>query len=153
MKNSFLKAIIIIALTFAIATVWANNPTINTSYIDMIEIAANDSTNTPPNPIGDDNIPIIIKVIPPTNDNNHRTLIPITAIYNNGTIEIDFYGNIGTLYTVVTNNSTSSRWSEYIDSANGYAYMDITSYNPTGHYTIIFYSDTHGTFGGDFYVE
>ena len=106
---------------------------------------ATDSTD-----VGDDLQPIVIVKIP---GNDERSLTPISATYNNGTIEFDFYGNIGTLYTVVTNDNTGERWSEYIDTADGYYTMNIATSNYQGTYSLYMYTDDNTTYGGSFTIE
>lgn len=152
MKKNLINFILTITLVVAVTLSWANSPTINNYSFDKIEVADNDTTNTPPSLPGEDFVPIIIRKILKDSDDG-RSLIPISALYNNEVIELDFYGNLGTLYVVVNNNTTGERWSEYIDTIDGVALMDVTSYNPSGYYTITFYSDKHGNYGGEFYVE
>lgn len=150
MKTTILKVSMVIALVCAVAQLSAQTRAIDATSNNLIEVAIADNDTV--TPVGGGYIPIIIQKIPEDSD-NQRSLIPIAAAYNNGVVELDFYGNMGTLYTVVVNNTTGERWSEYIDTADGYACMNVFSYNPIGHYTITFRTDNNENFGGGFYVE
>lgn len=91
--------------------------------------------------------PIVVVRIP---SNGERDLLPISAAYVSGTIEFDFYSNIGTLYTVVTNESTGERWSEYIDTADGFYTMNIATQYYQGVYSVTMNTENNITYGGSF---
>lgn len=100
-------------------------------------------------PLGDI-IPVIIDKVP---KDYMRTLAPISAIYNKGILELDFETNLGTVYVVVTNNTTYERWSDYIDTSLGNISFDLYTQNPYGYYNVMIYTDNNGNFGGDFIVQ
>lgn len=99
---------------------------------------------------GGDIIPIVVVVIP---SDDERSLPPISATYDNGTIDFEFYANIGTLYTVVTNESTGERWSDYIDSAEGFYTMNIATQYYQGAYSITLNAKNNKTYGGNFTLK
>ena len=44
-------------------------------------------------------------------DRHPRTLIPITCVYADGTIQLSLYGEVGEFSLTVTNQVTGERWS------------------------------------------
>lgn len=140
--KTYLFAVILSALALMVIT---PSHAGNQSEVISIEVSANDTLK----PIGD-SFPIIIRQVPP---NDQRTLLPLSATYFDGSIELDFYSNLGTLYIVVVNSSTGERWSEYVETSEGYATIDISTAYYTGTYTINMYTQSSTYYTGTFVVE
>lgn len=141
--KTYLFAIILSALALMVIT--PSHAGNQSEVISSIEVSANDTLK----PI-DEPIPIIIKKIPADKD---RSILPLSATYFDGSIELDFYSNLDTLYIVVVNSSTGERWSEYVETSEGYATIDISTAYYTGTYTINMYTQSSTYYTGTFAVE
>ena len=87
------------------------------------------------------------------NKNGERSLPPIAGTYYNGEIELDFFANLGSLHVEVVNNSTGECWSEYVDSANGFATVDVSTSRYCGLYYITIYTNSNTKYIGEFLIE
>lgn len=145
MRSTPFKVFLVAIAIFMFVPVWASKMVSNNSPINI----ASADTSGGFKPIKEP-IPIIVR---PINDDNHRSLVPISATYFDGSIELDFYSNLGTLYIVVVNSSTGERWSEYVETSEGYATIDISTAYYTGTYTINMYTQSSTYYTGTFVVE
>lgn len=114
---------------------------------ELSTVSATDSTEVNPLPP----IPIVVRQVPSNDD--QRSIIPIDITYDDKELEFEFYANLGTVYVVVTNNTTYERWSDYIDTSLGNISFDLYTQNPYGYYNVMIYTDNNGNFGGDFIVQ
>ena len=77
---------------------------------------------------------------PDKTDKYPRTLIPITCVYADGTIQLSLFGEIGEFTLTVTNQMTGERWSVenaltlYTSTASGIYWVQIVTEDGTMYY-------------------
>lgn len=74
--------------------------------------------------------------------------IPITGLYDNGRVILDFIEEIGTLNITVTNQSTGEMYFDYCDSADGHFEMEISA--SKGNYLLTIQTENGTIYYGDF---
>lgn len=74
--------------------------------------------------------------------------IPITGLYDNGRVILDFIEEIGTLNITVTNQSTGEMYFDYCDSADGHFEMEISA--SKGNYLLTIQTENDTVYYGDF---
>lgn len=74
--------------------------------------------------------------------------IPITGLYDNGRVILDFIEEIGTLNITVANQSTGEMYFDYCDSADGHFEMEISA--SKGNYLLTIQTENGTIYYGDF---
>lgn len=74
--------------------------------------------------------------------------IPITGLYDNGRVILDFIEEIGTLNISVANQSTGEIYFDYCDSADGHFEMEISA--SKGNYLLTIQTENGTIYYGDF---
>lgn len=74
--------------------------------------------------------------------------IPITGLYDNGRVILDFIEEIGTLNISVANQSTGEMYFDYCDSADGHFEMEISA--SKGNYLLTIQTENGTIYYGDF---
>ena len=74
--------------------------------------------------------------------------IPITGLYDDGRIILDFIEEIGTLNITVENQSTGEMYFDYCDSADGHFEMEISA--SKGNYLLTIQTENGTIYYGDF---
>lgn len=74
--------------------------------------------------------------------------IPITGLYDDGRVILDFIEEIGTLNITVANQSTGEMYFDYCDSANGHFEMEISA--SKGNYLLTIQTENGTIYYGDF---
>lgn len=74
--------------------------------------------------------------------------IPITGMYDNGRVVLDFIEEIGTLNITVANQSTGEMYFDYCDSADGHFEMEISA--SKGNYLLTIQTENETTYYGEF---
>lgn len=74
--------------------------------------------------------------------------IPITGMYDNGHVVLDFIEEIGNVSVTVANQSTGETYFEYCDSADGHFEMEITP--SKGDYLLTIQTENGTTYYGNF---
>lgn len=77
-------------------------------------------------------------------------MIPITAIYSFGAVQVNFLQNIGQATITVVNNTTGEQWFEMADSAAGG--VDIHISDTQGIYAIYIELESGKIYSGDFAI-
>lgn len=103
-------------------------------------------TQTPPKPIVFDK-PIQFPD-PDPGKINPRGLAPISGLYADGVLMIDFAENLGNVSVTVVNTTTGEMWFESDDSALGTISIAITPY--PGNYFVTVETQTDGVYIGEF---
>lgn len=74
--------------------------------------------------------------------------IPITGLYDDGRVILDFIEEIGTLNITVANQSTGEMYFDYCDSADGHFEMEISA--SKGNYLLTIQTENETTYYGEF---
>ena len=74
--------------------------------------------------------------------------IPITGMYDNGRVVLDFIEEIGTLNITVANQSTGEMYFDCCDSADGHFEMEISA--SKGNYLLTIQTENGTIYYGDF---
>lgn len=74
--------------------------------------------------------------------------IPVTGMYDNGHVVLDFIEEIGNVSVTVANQSTGETYFEYCDSADGHFEMEITP--SKGDYLLTIQTENGTTYYGNF---
>lgn len=74
--------------------------------------------------------------------------IPITGMYDNGRVVLDFIEEIGTLNITVANQSTGEMYFDCCDSADGHFEMEISA--SKGNYLLTIQTENETTYYGEF---
>lgn len=74
--------------------------------------------------------------------------IPITGLYDNGRVILDFIEEIGTLNISVANQSTGEMYFDHCDSADGHFEMEISA--SKGNYLLTIQTENGTIYYGDF---
>lgn len=74
--------------------------------------------------------------------------IPITGMYDDGRVVLDFIEEIGTLNITVANQSTGEMYFDYCDSADGHFEMEISA--SKGNYLQTIQTENETTYYGEF---
>lgn len=74
--------------------------------------------------------------------------IPITGLYDNGRVVLDFIEEIGTLNITVANQSTGEMYFDCCDSADGHFEMEISA--SKGNYLLTIQTENGTIYYGDF---
>lgn len=74
--------------------------------------------------------------------------IPITGLYDNGRVILDFIEEIGTLNISVANQSTGEMYFDYCNSADGHFEMEISA--SKGNYLLTIQTENGTIYYGDF---
>lgn len=74
--------------------------------------------------------------------------IPITGMYDDGRVVLDFIAEIGTLNITVANQSTGEMYFDCCDSADGHFEMEISA--SKGNYLLTIQTENETTYYGEF---
>ncbi|MBS6459569.1 MAG: DUF3244 domain-containing protein [Alistipes sp.] len=74
--------------------------------------------------------------------------IPVTGMYDNGRVVLDFIEEIGTLNITVANQSTGEMYFDCCDSADGHFEMEISA--SKGNYLLTIQTENETTYYGEF---
>lgn len=74
--------------------------------------------------------------------------IPITGLYDDGRVILDFIEEIGTLNITVANQSTGEMYFDYCDSTDGHFEMEISA--SKGNYLLTIQTENGTIYYGDF---
>lgn len=74
--------------------------------------------------------------------------IPVTGMYDNGRVVLDFIAEIGTLNITVANQSTGEMYFDCCDSADGHFEMEISA--SKGNYLLTIQTENETTYYGEF---
>lgn len=74
--------------------------------------------------------------------------IPITGLYDDGRVVLDFIEEIGTLNITVANQSTGEMYFDCCDSADGHFEMEISA--SKGNYLLTIQTENETTYYGEF---
>lgn len=110
---------------------------------------ADDDEQTPPPPPPQEEI-VFGKPLPNPDPGkiNPRGLAPISGLYADGVLMIDFAENLGNVSVTVVNTTTGDMWFESDDSALGTISIAITPY--PGNYFVTVETQTDGVYIGEF---